>query len=212
MESIIEIETQEPHPVFEPVVNSSIDIEPLDIPPEIEPVEKLSSLIPDIYDPEVHTDFVPSLDKPETIPKVIKNSDFLFKSDIKWEGNVEYVEPNQYEIEMLAGTKNPVELLKEESEVEEIVLKSEEEIKKQKTKDLLLIFKVVALNRMGNHPIHNTSHFTPLKIQEFLKIMNSLIEDYNNDLEVAITDEFNKICNEKLFNNSTDVSQYPIYS
>lgn len=150
-----------------------------------------------------------SNEEPET--QVIQNSDYLYKKSIDWVNNIEYVEPNQYEIEMLHGTKKPKELIEDEG-VEEIVLKSEEEIKKQKTKDLLLIFKVVSLNRLGYYPIMNTSELQSPELKSFLDVMNSLIDDYHNGLEVPITDEFNKICANKIFKNGQDVSIYPVYT
>jgi hypothetical protein len=153
---------------------------------------------------------VPNINDPSSVPNVIQNSDFLYKSDIKWEQNIEYIEPNMKEIEMLKGTKKPEDMIKEES-LEIVVEKTEEEIKKQKTKDLLLIFKVVSLDRMGKGPIQNTSHLSNMETQDFLKRMNLLIEDYNNGKEEEITNEFNKICLEKIF-NTLDVSNYPVYS
>jgi hypothetical protein len=153
-----------------------------------------------------------SIHEPETIPKVVQNSDVLYKSNIQWANNIEYIEPNDYEIAMLNGTKKPHELLEEEKE-EVIVIKSEEEIKKQRTKDLLLIFKVVSLNRLGHHPILNTSLLQPIQLKEFLDMMNSIItNEFDQGLETQIRDEFNKICNEKLFCSKADVSQYPIYA
>lgn len=146
----------------------------------------------------------------DELPKVVQNSDILYKSNIQWANNTEYIEPNDYEIKMLHGTKKPKEILEEESQ-EVIVMKTEEEVKKQRTKDLLLIFKVVSLNRLGHTPIMNTSYLQPYQLKDFLAMMNSLIEDFNKGLEVEITAEFNRICNEKLFSNGTDVSQYPVY-
>ena len=143
--------------------------------------------------------------------KIVQNSDVLYKSDIQWIQNIEYVEPNSYEIKQLHGTKSSKELIEDESK-EEIVLKTEEEIKKQKTKDLLLIFKVVSLNRLGHYPIMNTSYLKPMEQKDFLSMMNTLVEEYYKGLEITITEEFNKICLEKLFDNNTDVSKYPIYN
>lgn len=184
------MENPEINIIVEPVVETVI--EPV-IEPFVEPVNLVT-------------------DEPVEVPKVVHNSDVLYKSNIQWANNIEYVEPNAYEIEMLHGTKKPHELLEEENKSEEeIVLKSEEEIKKQRTKDLLLIFKVVSLNRLGHYPIMNTSYLQPFALKDFLNMMNSLIEDYNKGLEIEITYEFNKICNDKLFSNNADVSQYPVY-
>ena len=117
---------------------------------------------------------------------------------------------NVYEIEMLAHTITPSKLLKDESE-EVIVLKSDEEIRKQKTKDLLLMFKVISLNRMNQQPLINTSTLQPHKLKEFLVIMNIMVEEYYKNGETYICDEFNKICLEKLF-HTPDVSNFPVYS
>jgi len=175
----------------------------LNIEPIVEPIVE--------HEPIVEQVLEPSIKVPESVPKVVQNSDFLYKSDIKWANNIEYIEPNSNEIEMLHGTKKPLELLEEEENKEEIK-KTEEEIKQQRTKDLLLIFKVVSLNRLGHHPIQNTSDFQPSKLKEFLTMMNSLIDDFNKGLEIDITDEFNKICTEKLFKNNSDISSYPVYA
>jgi hypothetical protein len=172
----------------------------------IEPITELvieplsESIVEQVVEPE------PSMEY-----KVVQNSDVLYKSDIQWANDIDYVKPNAFEIEMLHGTKKPKELLEEEKD-EVIVLKTEEEIKKQKTKDLLLIFKVVSLNRLGRHPILNTSTLQPHELKEFLKMMNLLVDEYNNGLEIEITTEFNKICIEKLFINNTDVSTFPVYA
>jgi hypothetical protein len=188
-ESIVE-------PTVEQVVESTLE-------QVVEPIEQ------EITEPDV---LPMSVLDPETVPKVIQNSDVLYKSNIQWADNIEYVEPNAYEIEMLRGTKKAVEIIEEEQE-EEIVIKSEEEIKKQRIKDLLLIFKVVSLNRLGYHPIKNTSTLQPVQLKEFLDMMNSIItNEFDQGLEIKIRDEFNKICNEKLFSSNCDISQYPVYA
>jgi hypothetical protein len=42
--------------------------------------------------------------------------------------------------------------------------------------------------------------------------MESLGEDYNNGMYKEIINEFNRVCNEKLFQCGADVSTYPVYS
>jgi len=145
------------------------------------------------------------------IPAVIQNSDVLYKSGIKWNENIEYEQPNSFEIEMLSGTKKPDQLIAEEQN-EVIVLKSEEELKVQKQKDLMIIFKVVSLDRMKLHPLKDTSTLQPDPRKEFLSIMNSLIDDYSNNMEEQICAEFNKICVSKLFKFNTDYSTFPVYA
>ena len=192
--------------------------------PISKPLEVVEPVSEQVVEPVVEPDVEPVVEpeaEPNVIqeeqkvileePKVIQNSDVLYKSNVEWSNHVEYVEPNEFEIKMLHGTKKPSELLEEEGK-EEIVLKTEEEIKKQKTKDLLIIFKVVALNRLGYHPIMNTSNLQPSQLKAFLDVMNSLINDYNNGLEISITAEFNKVCTEKIFASNVDVSTYPVYA
>ena len=145
------------------------------------------------------------------IPLAINNSDYLYKTDIVWRSDIEYIEPNQFEKDMIKDTKTPLELLKEEA-IEVIVLKSEEEKHKQKVKDLLMIFKVITADRMSLHPLFNLSNLQPSEAERFKNNMESLIEDFNNGMNKEIADEFNKICNEKLFKCGSDVSSYPVYN
>lgn len=143
--------------------------------------------------------------------KVIQNSDFLYKSNVEWVKDIPYQEPNDFEKEMLKDTKTAEELLKMESE-ETIVLKSEEEQKQEMIKNLILMFKVITADRMGLHPLYNLSTLQPSQATKFKNSMESLAEDFNNGMGNEITDEFNRICCEKLFQCGSDVSQYPVYS
>jgi hypothetical protein len=143
-------------------------------------------------------------------PMVIQNSDTLYKSDIEWTKDISYIEPNAFEIEMLSHTKTAKQLIDEESS-EVPILKTDEEIRKQKTKDFLLMFKVIALARIGLHPLLNTSTLQPDKLKDVLSVMNSLVVEYDKGLELEIRTEFNKICIDKLF-HTPDVSSYPVYS
>lgn len=145
----------------------------------------------------------------QDIPKVIQNSDYLYKSDIKWRTDIEYIEPNQFEKDMLKDTKTPTEILKEEEE--EIVLQTPEEKEKEKIKNLITIFKVITSNRMGLHPLYNLSYLQPSELERYKNNMNSLAEDFNNGMGEEINNEFNRICNDKLFNCGSDVSVYPVY-
>lgn len=140
------------------------------------------------------------------IPKVIQNSDYLYKSNIEWCKDIPYQPPNEYEIDMLKGTKSAAELLEEESK--EV---SEEQKNKDKVRHYLTMFKVITLTRMNLSPIYDTSLFQPHKRTEYMGHMESLVEDYNNGFESDITNEFNKICNDKIFNNP-DVSSCPVYN
>jgi hypothetical protein len=143
--------------------------------------------------------------------KVIQNSDFLYKSNVEWVKDITYQEPNDFEKEMLKDTKTAEELLKMESE-ETIILKSEEEQKQERIKNLIIMFKVITADRMGLHPLYNLSTLQPSQAERFKISMQSLAEDFNNGMSNEITDEFNRICCEKLFQSGSDVSQYPVYS
>jgi cysteinyl-tRNA synthetase len=145
------------------------------------------------------------------LPKVIQNSDYLYKSDVEWVKDIPYQEPNDFEKKMLEDTKTAEQLLKEEQE-EVIVLKTEEELKQEKIKNLILMFKVITCDRMNLHPLYNLSNLQPSQVERFKNNMNSLKEDYDNDMIKEITDEFNRICNDKLFQCGADVSGYPVYS
>lgn len=147
----------------------------------------------------------------EIMSNVIQNSDCLYKTNVEWVKDISYQEPNDFEKKMLEDSKTAEQLLKEEQE-EVIVLKTEEEKKKEKIKNLILMFKVITCNRMNLHPLYNLSTLQPSQVERFKNNMESLAEDYNNGMEKEITDEFNKICNDKLFSCGADVSTYPVYS
>jgi hypothetical protein len=112
---------------------------------------------------------------------------------------------------MLKDSKTSEELLNMESE-ETIVLKTEEEQKQERIKNLILMFKVITADRMGLHPLYNLSKLQPSQAEKFKNSMQSLSEDFNNGMGNEITDEFNRICCEKLFHCGADVSTYPVYS
>jgi hypothetical protein len=142
----------------------------------------------------------------QDIPKVIPNSDYLYKSNIEWCKDIPYQPPNEYEIDMLKGTKSAKELLEEEA-----VEISEEQKRKDRLRHYLTMFKVITLTRMNLSPIYDTSLFQPHQKIEYMRHMESLVEDYNNDFEPDITNEFNKICIDKIFNNP-DVSSCPVFN
>ena len=152
-----------------------------------------------------------TINETSEIPKVIQNSDFLYKTDVEWVKDIPYQEPNDFEKKMLEDTKTAEQLLKEEQE-EVIVLKTVEEQNKEKVKNLILMFKVITCDRMNLHPLYNLSTLQPSQAERFKNNMESLAEDFNNGMGKEITDEFNRICNEKLFQCGADVSCYPVYS
>jgi len=143
--------------------------------------------------------------------KVVQNSDYLYKSDVEWVSDIPYQEPNDFEKDMIKDTKTPDQLLKEELK-EVIVSKTKEELENELTKNLILMFKVITCNRMNLHPLYNLSTLQPSQAEKFRNSMQLLGEDYNNGKYQEIIEEFNRICNDKLFQGGADVSQYPIYS
>lgn len=123
---------------------------------------------------------------------------------------------NDFEKDMLKGTKTPSELLAEESE-ELIVMEKEDDIEKQRIKDGLLMIKIISLDKMGLPPLTNPRDLTTNQLEEFIKtvkiyvdIVNILVKDYNEDEMTIIRDQFNKICLNKIF-NTTDYSNFPVY-
>ena len=148
---------------------------------------------------------------PEIMPNVIQNSDVLYKKNVEWVKDIPYQEPNDFEKEMLKDTKTAEQLLKEEHE-EQVCVKTIEEENKEKVKNLILMFKVITADRMGLHPLYNLSNLQPSQANKFKISMESLAEDFNNGMGKEITDEFNRICCEKLFHCGSDVSHYPVYS
>ena len=140
---------------------------------------------------------------------VIQNSDFMYKSDVKWRDDIEPSEITEYEINMLKNSKKIEDILKEEQE--ELSVKHVKDENKEKVKNLLTMFKVITSNRMGFHPLFNLSTLQPYEAKKFRAHMESLVEDFNNGFEKDIVSEFNDICNSKLFNNGGDVSTFPVY-
>lgn len=146
------------------------------------------------------------MDTIEELPKVIQNSDYLYKSNVEWCKDIEYIEPNEFEKDMIKNTKSAKELIEDELDKEALVLTQEEKIK-----NIILMFQVIALDRMKLHPLYNVSTLNPSQKTELLGHMDCLKMDYDNDLILDISNEFNKICNDKLFSSNKDVSTYPVY-
>jgi hypothetical protein len=140
---------------------------------------------------------------------VIQNSDFMYKTENNWVNDTTVREKTEFEINMLKDTKTPEELLEEERK--EVDVKYIDEDNKEKLKSLLTIFKVITANRLGYHPLINLSTLQPDQAVRFKNNIESLVEDYNNGMEKEITEEFNRICNEKLFHVGADVSSYAVY-
>jgi len=136
--------------------------------------------------------------------KVIQNSDFLCKSNIMWADPGPPKEINDFEKRMLEGTKSIDQLLQEEREVEEC----KEDKEKVNRKRYITKVKIIALNSLGKHPLDNPSTFSR---KEKTKVMDKMQEILNTYTEEDVTGEFYTICEEKIFNEKSDYSSYPVY-
>ena len=140
---------------------------------------------------------------------VIPNSDKLYHKKTNWTESVETKEINSYEIDILKGTLNPLELVKAEKEekVEELTT---EELNKKKIKEYISMFKIICLDDMGFKPFYNIKYFNKKESNIFMSLMEDKMKEYNDGHELDIRNKFYSICNEKLFNSKSDVSQYSI--
>jgi len=68
--------------------------------------------------------------------------------------------------------------------------------------------KVIALNRMGHHPINAVvSQFNQKSKLKLLEIVRELFELPDDE----ISKEFNEVCIEVIFDEKEDYTQYPVY-
>jgi hypothetical protein len=83
---------------------------------------------------------------------------------------------------------------------EELVLKHKKE-KAQKC-------KVIALNKMGHHPINvNVSNFNTKSKKKLLDMVKELFEKPDEEIQ----NEFNEVCLEVVFNDENNIVNYPVY-
>ena len=137
--------------------------------------------------------------------KVIQNSDFLTKSNIIWADPGPPKEINDYEKRMLEGTKTAEQLLQEEKEVEECKEDKEKVIRKR----YITKVKIIALNRLGKHPLDNPSTFSR---KEKTKVIDMMQEVLNTYTEEDVNKDFIIICEDKIFTEKSDYSTYPVYN
>lgn len=116
---------------------------------------------------------------------------------------------NEFEKEMLKGTKNVEELLQEEKqEIEHRHELTQEDIDRRVRKDYITKVKVVALDGLGYHPIANPSLMT----KEDKKKIILMMQDVMTRPEDEINQLFNHIVNTKLLAPKNDYSNYPVYN
>ena len=135
--------------------------------------------------------------------EVVQNSDKRYKSDVEWFSDIKWQEPNEKEIEMLKGTLSPPKLL--EIEKLDIVPETSDKIKRRK---IITKVKVIALDKMKESPLCNSSYFSRTKKDELIKHMEVALELYNTN-ETEFDNVFNEICNKSIFTG--DYSNMPIY-
>jgi hypothetical protein len=121
---------------------------------------------------------------------------------------VVYQPPNAYEIKMLEGTKTPSQLLEEEEaeklkKLTDVNTSSESD----KRKEIITRLKVVALDRLGKHPLMNPAHLSQRDKNKLISLMSTL----QDEPEESIIKEFNDICNDVLFSGKADPSTFPMY-
>ena len=85
-------------------------------------------------------------------------------------------------------------------------LENEEELSKMKERTTKI--KVILLDKMGKHPLTNPRY---LKDREKRDLLLKMKDYLDNKTDLEIDAEFNEICMDKLFENGTDISSYPIY-
>ena len=68
--------------------------------------------------------------------------------------------------------------------------------------------KLIALNSMDKHPLMNPKYFTQSEKKQLISKIKELFETKSDD---EITAQFNDICNERLFSNGVDLTDYPVY-
>ena len=106
---------------------------------------------------------------------------------------------NDYEKNMLEGTVNPEQLL----EIE----KTEEQYIVEKRREYITKVKVIALNKLGKHPLINPSTFRQKEKKQLIKAM----EEVMTLTEEEITKQFNEVCADEIFCEGVNYSTYAIY-
>ena len=137
--------------------------------------------------------------------QVVQNSDFLHKSDVKWFSDIKYQEPDEHELKLLEGTISSKDLVQLESVEPQIYYTDEQ----KKRMDIIKI-KIVALDKMNEHPLVETHLFSNNKKKELIEHMQWSLDMFNDEFIIFNT-KFNQICQDRLFTQICDYSSFPIY-
>ena len=74
-------------------------------------------------------------------------------------------------------------------------------------KQLAMRVKCLSLNHMGLSPLHNTFSLDTKQ----RTILQDIMRTYEDKLPEQIVQEFNEVCNEKIFNTQMEMSKLPMY-
>ena len=129
-----------------------------------------------------------------------------YKANIEWVEPIEPKELNKFEIEMLKSSKNPKQLLEEESNEKPEELDEEQKLKRIK-KEYITKVKVIALDKMGKFPLTNPSYFSQKEKKQLISLMEEVMKQSEEDITLI----FNEVCNEKIFSPEADYSTFPVY-
>ena len=105
-----------------------------------------------------------------------------------------YREPNENEINMLKGTFKPEELIE---------IEKTEEVNRDLRKEYITKVKVIALHTCGKGLLDNPSYMSYKDKNEIMKCMEKLL----NEIEEDITEKFNILISENLFNSKTNLEK-----
>ena len=139
--------------------------------------------------------------------RVIQNSDILQRRPIDVIPNFEPKPITEFEKEMIKNSKDVQTLLKEEQEEKEPEL-TEDEKEKIKRKAYIDMIKVVAFDKLNLPILTNPSNLPKKKKDKVIETMYSIMEEL---AEEELRREFNRVCDDKLFDPKVDYSQFPIY-
>lgn len=109
---------------------------------------------------------------------------------------VVYVEPNDYEINLLKDSLNPSQLL--EMETHETIT-AEKHFNEDSNKDLMTKVKVIALHECGFFPLTNPSNLNEYDKDRVKDKMEKILAPGFSDID--ITDQFKQICIKRIFAN-----------
>jgi len=142
-------------------------------------------------------------------PVFIENSVLPeYKSDIKWIEKVDPLPLTPFEINMNKGYITPEQLLqKEKEEFETPKQETDEEKEKRIKREYITKVKVIAIDKLGKHPLSNPSTFSTREKNKLIELMKEVMNQSDEDILKA----FNEIVNNVLFAPESNYINYPTY-